>query len=168
MKARHLNDEQFAEARAGAASHAVATHVGQCDACRAELGRVNSALGQMSAWSRAAAERPAGFWYAQRQAIAEQLGARRQPSRLLGWAAAMATMVLAASLLTQMPAPDVQRLQARAAKEAQAGEASVDADDALMAEIEASLRRPVPRAFEPALLVTQELHRAAKGAESRP
>ncbi|MGH9791805.1 MAG: hypothetical protein ACRD5W_11390, partial [Candidatus Acidiferrales bacterium] len=44
----------------------------------------------------------------------------------------------------------------------------VDPDDALMAEIDASLRRPVPRAFEPALLVTQELHRAAAQDEATP
>ncbi len=167
MKEVHLSDEQFAEALGGAAGEIVAAHLAQCAECRAELGRVNGALGKVAAWSRTAAAEPAGFWYAQRQAIAEQLAGRREPSRLLAWAGAVATMVLCAVLLAQVPAPNVEQLLARENRNA-TGEASADPDDVLMAEIQASLRRPVPRPFEPALLMTQELSRAAEQAETQP
>lgn len=168
MKEVHLSDDQFAEALGGAAGEVVATHLAQCAKCRAELGRVNVALGGMAAWSRAAAAEPAGFWYAQRQAIAEQLAGRREPSRLVAWAGAMATIVLAAVLITQMPVPEWKPWSAQAGGESQIRETPQDPDDVLMAEIQASLRRPVPRPFEPALLVTQELHRAAEQAEAQP
>lgn len=167
MRQVHLNDEQFAEALGGAAGEAVAAHLAKCAECRAELGRVNLALSGMAAWSRAAAAEPAGFWHAQRQAIAEQLAGRREPSRLLAWAGALAIIVLAAVLLAQVPAPNVQQLQAYENRNATSG-ASADPDDVLMAEIQASLRRPVPRPFEPALLVTQALSRAAEQAEAQP
>jgi hypothetical protein len=167
MKAIHLDDEQFAEALGGAASAATAAHLAQCEECRAELSRVSSALGRAATWSRAGAAEPTGFWYAQRQAIAEQLAARREPSRLLAWATAMATMVLAAVLLTQVSAPHAREWKAQGNQNA-TGQANVDPDDALMADIQASLRRPVPRPFEPALLVTQELSRAAQQAEAQP
>lgn len=165
MKPRHLNDEQFAEALHGAASETVAAHIEQCGECQAELGRVRGALGRVAAWSQATAAEPMGFWYAQRQAIAERIEARRQPSRLWSWAVAVATVVLVAFLLTQVPPPDVQQLQAQVTDEV-TRDRLVDPDDALLAEIEASLRRPVPRPFEPALLVTQELHRAVQDAET--
>jgi predicted anti-sigma-YlaC factor YlaD len=167
MNEVHLNDEQFAEALDSVADETVATHLAHCAECRAELGRVNVALGRMAAWSLATAAEPAGFWFAQRQAIAERLTGRHEPARLLAWAGAAAAIVLAAVLLTRMPAPNVQRLQAQGNRDA-TSEASTDPDDVLMAEIQASLRRPVPRPFEPALLVTQELSRAAEQAEAQP
>lgn len=166
MKAAHLNDDQFAEALAGCFSPDAAAHVAECERCHAELGRVQGALGGVQQWTRAAAERPAGFWYAQRQAISVQLGAQPQQSHLLAWAGALAVLVLAAVLMGQISVAPGAGAGGEGVNSA--GEAPVDPDDALMAEIQASVRRPVPRAFEPALLVTQELHRAAEATESRP
>jgi hypothetical protein len=157
----HLSDEQMTEALAGAAAADALAHFEECAACATELRRLKQAVGQTSAWSHAAAERQAGFWYEQRQAIFEKLGARRQPSRLAAWSAAVAALVLAAVTLTRVNEPALGTLRANAGNGAAQGSAHVDPDDALMAEIQASVRRPVPRAFEPALLVTQELHKAA-------
>lgn len=166
MKAEHLSDEQFTEALLGTPGEGTAAHAAECDACRAELARMSGVLDGVHQWTRAAAERPAGFWYAQRRAIAAQWGARPQQSQLLAWAGALAVLVLAAVLMGQISvAPGVG---AGGEGVNSAGPAPVDPDDALMAEIQASVRRPVPRAFEPALLVTQELHRAAEATESRP
>lgn len=166
MGGTHLSDEQFAEALAGATSDVAAMHLAECAMCRAELKRVRGALHLAAAWSRNQAARPAGFWYAQRQAIAEQLAGRREPSRLVAWTGAMAAMVLCALLLTQFSATGVSGTQA--GESPQPAREAADPDDALMAEIQASLRRPVPRPLEPALLVTQELSRAAELAEAQP
>lgn len=164
----HLDDEQFAAVLEGAASETVAAHVAKCVACREEIARVSGAARRLAAWSRTAAVQPAGFWYAQRQGIAVQAAGRREPSRLPVWSAALAGVVLAALLLAQMPAPDAQTLRAHAAQGNGAEPAVIDPDDALLAEIEASLRLPVPRPLQPALLVAQELNRAAEQAEAEP
>lgn len=166
MVGTHLSDEQFAEALAGATSEVTAAHLAECATCRAELSRVRGALDRAAAWSRNQAARPAGFWHAQRQAIVEQRAGRREPSRLVAWAGAMATIVLGALLLAQFSASGLPGPQIGEGQQ-QAGEA-MDPDDVLMAEIQASLRRPVPRPLEPALLVTQELSRAAELAEAQP
>jgi len=160
MQATHLSDEQFAAALEGTAHDVAAAHLAQCAACRAELERTRGGVRQLAAWSRGVAAHPAGFWYAQRQSIAGQAAGRREPSRLPVWAAAMAGMVMTALLLLQSPWRDA---------DLQRGvQASVDPDDLLMREIQASLRSPVPRPFEPALLVTLELQRAAEEVEAQP
>jgi len=166
MKAEHLSDEQFAEALLGALDDAAAAHAAECDACRAELARVSGAVGRVSEWTRAATERPTGFWYTQRRAILEGLSARPQQSHLTAWAGALATLVLAAVLLGQVSIePGLLTGNANGGSETAA---QTDPDDELMLEIQASVRRPVPRAFEPALLVTQELHRAAEANQTQP
>jgi len=164
----HLDDEQFVAVLEGAASETVATHVAKCVACREEVAWLSGAAWRLAAWSRKTAAQSAGFWYAQRQVIAEQAAGRREPSRLPAWSAAMAAVVLAALLLAQVSAPDAQTLRARAAQGSGAEPAAIDPDDALLAEIEASLQLPVPRPLQPALLVAQELSRAAEQAESQP
>ncbi len=162
MKAAHLSDEQVLEAVTGSVCPEVACHVRECPECREELGRIGGALAEMSQWARSMGEKTPGFWYAQRRAIVEQFVMRGRPARLWAWASAMATLLLAAALLAQMPME--QTLQQAGGGRA----APVDPDHALMLEIEDSLRRPVPRPFEPALLVTQELSRAAESAQPQP
>jgi predicted anti-sigma-YlaC factor YlaD len=163
MKDVHLSDEQFAAALAAPPRAADAAHLAACPACREELERIGGALAGMSQWTQATAERTPGFWYAQRRAVVEQLAAQAHPARLAAWAGALATLVLAAALLTQMPAQEAVQQATRSAQPV-----TLDPDHALLLEIEDSLRRPVPRPFEPVLLVTQELSRAAESAESQP
>lgn len=161
MKANHLSDEQILEAATGSASPETILHLRECLECREELECTGAALKGVSQWAQGAAVRTPGFWYAQRRAILEQVAAQGRPARLWAWAGAMATVLLAAVLLAQTPTE-------QALQQAAGAQAALDPDHALMLEIEDSLRRPVPRPLEPALLVTQELHRAAEGAQSQP
>ncbi len=164
----HLTDAQWAEALIGSPAAETAAHLATCAQCSAELDRAAEALSRVATWSRHSATRTAGFWYTQQQAIADQLRRRPQQSRLVVWGGAFALFVLAASLLAQAPGEASLQTQASRNTGAEMQLVEVDPDDALMAEIDASLRRPVPRAFEPALLVTQELHRAAAQDEATP
>lgn len=163
----HLTDAQWAEALIGGPAAGAAAHLATCAECSAELDRTAQALRHLATWSRHSATRTTGFWYTQQRAIAGRLRRRPQQPRLAIWAGAFVVLVLAAAMLGQAPGETPLQTQAsRKAGEIQLVE--VDPDDALMAEIDASLRRPVPRAFEPALLVTQELHRAAAQDEATP
>ncbi len=168
IQAGHLSDPQMTESLVGAPGAKVLAHLAQCEACRTELRGLNSSLRQVSEWSRASANRSTGFWYGQRQSIADRLAAQPQHPRLVAWVGALTVLVAAAALLTQTPAGTSVQIQTSAQMRNEARPMRWDQDDALMAEIDASLRRPVPRAFEPALLVTQELHRAAEQNEATP
>jgi len=161
MSEQHLSDENLTELLLGTPEEAVAAHVAGCEACRAELARLSAAVSRASEWTRAAAERPAGFWYTQRQAILEGVSARPQRSHLTAWASVLAALVLTAVLLGRVSV-EPNLMTGNGGNSVDSAAAPVDPDDELMAEIQASVRRPVPRAFEPALLVTQELHRAAE------
>ena len=103
---------------------------------------------------RAEAERPEGFWRAQRSAIAGRIqDSQRRASLRLAWAGSLALVVIAASLLTQAPAPV-------------ASAAQNDPDHDLLVGVERAVRRPVPQALEPARLLAQEIERSAT-AESK-
>ncbi len=164
MKDVHLNDEQFAGLLLGSEGGDAEAHVAGCAECRSELERFRGSMSLLSRHTRATAERPAGFWYAQRRQVAERLGERPAQSRLMTWAAAMAVLLFMAVMLGQV---SIQP-QLLATEQSGTGTQFVDPDDVLMAEIQASVRRTVPRAFEPALLVTQELNRAAEIAQAQP
>ncbi|MGH9817026.1 MAG: hypothetical protein ACRD5F_06935 [Candidatus Acidiferrales bacterium] len=164
----HLTDGQWAEAHVGAPTAEAGAHLATCAQCSAELHRTSEALCHVAMWSRHSATRTTGFWYTQQQAITDQLRRRPQPSRLVVWAGAFAVLVLAAALLVQAPGEASLQTQASSKAGAEIQLLEVDPDDALMAEIDASLRRRVPRAFEPALFITQELHRAAAQDEATP
>ncbi|MGH9554473.1 MAG: hypothetical protein ACRD2Y_01500 [Terriglobales bacterium] len=101
---------------------------------------------------RDAAERPEGFWRAQRAAVQDRIHSGRQRASLrLAWAGALALVAVAVGLLTQAPAP-----------------ASVmavsDPDHDLLVGVDQAVRRPVPQALEPARLLAQELERSADAA----
>lgn len=164
----HLTDAQWAEALVGGPTAGAAAHLATCAECSAELDRTAQALRHFATRSRHSATRTTGFWYTQQQAIAGRLRRRPQQPRLAIWAGAFAVLVLAAAMLAQAPGETSLQTQASRNAGAEIQLVEVDPDDALMAEIDASLRRPVPRAFEPALLVTQELHRAAAQDEATP
>jgi hypothetical protein len=98
--------------------------------------------------ARAAAERPDGFWVAQRAAIAGGLREAGKASSLrLAWAVSVALVVLATGLLTQSPPPA-------------ASVADYDPDHDLLVGVERAVRRPVPQALEPARLLAQEMERS--------
>jgi hypothetical protein len=100
-------------------------------------------------WARAATDRPEDFWERQRLGVHARLTKGKMNRRWLGaWASAaiIAVVIVALGLLLstkpqQQPIPDLA--------------AGYDQD--LLVDIERSLRRPVPAALEPAMLLAQEV-----------
>ncbi len=147
----HLTNEQLAEyltdPLASGGDTTIREHLAACAACRNEAGRLHCLLALYGEATRAAGARPQAFWQWQRTAILTQLESRPAPRRLV-WAAAVAMAALAATLLMETPPPAVPP-------------AAVDPDHALLVDVERSVRREVPRALEPAALLTAELSEAA-------
>jgi hypothetical protein len=146
----HLSNEQLTEyltdplASGGDAS--IREHLAACAACRNEAGRLHSLLALYGEVTRAAGARPQAFWQWQRTTILTGLEPSPVPRRLV-WAAGVAMAALAATLLMETPPPAVPP--------------AVDPDHALLVDVERSVRREVPRALEPAALLTAELSQAA-------
>lgn len=143
----HLTDDQWSEWLLGDESAGLGQHLSACPACRAEGERLRRMLGQFRRETHAAAARQEGFWHGQRTAIDERLQAGR-PSRRLAWATAFAAILLSALLLTPKTSSPPPM-------------ADSDPDQDLLVDVARSLEREVPRALEPARLVTQDLARAA-------
>ena len=148
----HLSEEQFEQVISGSQAEAdAAAHLTECAECAAEAERMRAALREFAASARMAGERPEGFWTRQCQAIAARLGESGTPSRGLQWAVSLAAVVLLALTLVPRTPPRVEQ----------------DPDDALLRDVQRSLRRQVPQALEPAALLAQELDRAAQNAEKK-
>jgi anti-sigma factor RsiW len=149
----HLDDEQFLAALSGPPDHALAAHLAACAACRSELDRLRADLGSLRQSLHAAAAQPEDFWREQRLAVSGRLREAQSllPFRLATVAALAAMLVLAVSL--SLLAPEHQR------------DAALDADHQLLVDVQDSLLREVPRALEPALLLTAELDRAAQRSQ---
>lgn len=149
----HLTDEQLAELLDGNAGPDAREHLTLCPACRDEQEQLRRALVRYARTATAAAERAEGFWQRQQASIAARLTQHPVPRRL-AWAAAAASVALAAILLigrTPQPAP----------------KAEVDPDSALLVDVERSVKRELPQALEPAALLAQELSRSSE-ARSNP
>ena len=146
----HLTDEQFTEQLAGSAGTAAREHLAVCVDCREEEQHLESLLRHYWQAVHAAARRPEAFWQWQRTAIAARRG-WRSSSRRLAWVAAAAAVVLAAILLMAHTPPTKPVAES-------------DPDQALLADVQRSVRRELPRALEPAALLAQEISR---GAETR-
>ncbi len=100
---------------------------------------------------RAAAERPEGFWRAQRVAVQARIeGGQRRASLHLAWAGSIALVAVAVGLLMHAPSP--------------LATAAPDPDHDLLVGVERAVRRPVPQALEPAQLLAQEIERSARAA----
>jgi len=142
----HLSDEQLIARIEGVGDTEIAVHLEGCARCRVEEESLRTAVGQWAVRSRAEAERPAGFWHAQERAIHDRLAGRESAQRLT-WAAALVTVALVATLALEprQPVPTVP---------------ASDPDQVLLLEVQESVRRPVPRALEPALLLAQEVNQS--------
>jgi hypothetical protein len=109
-------------------------------------------IAALAGWLRAAADRPEGFWQGQRVAIQERIqDSERRASLRLAWAWSLALIAVAFSLLTQAPPPVA---------------AAYDPDHDLLVGVEQAVRRPVPKALEPARLLAQEIERSATAAKT--
>ena len=101
---------------------------------------------------RATAARPEGFWKLQRVSLQERIrGEQRRASLRLAWAGSVALVGVAVVLLAQSPAPA-------------SALAASDPDHDLLVGVEQAVRRPVPKALEPARLLAQEIERSAEAA----
>lgn len=144
----HLTDEQLAEQLLNPLGELAAReHLAACPACRDEEESLRDLLAHYRQTIRSAAERTAAFWQGQQTALAGRWTER--PAARLAWAAAAAIVVLAAVLLTEKT-PPAQPM------------ATSDPDHALLVDIERSVRRELPRALEPAVLLAQEVSRSSE------
>ncbi|HYK92176.1 MAG TPA: hypothetical protein VE398_25665 [Acidobacteriota bacterium] len=115
---------------------------------RVELER---ALAAFRDSARAAADRPEHFWERQRLSIRDRLNSTRRSRDLETtwiWASATAFVILVLTLLVprgETEVPDIAAGQ----------------DQELLVAIERSLNREVPKALEPASILTEELDVAA-------
>ena len=111
--------------------------------------RADAEIAKFAEAVRAEAERPPSFWLAQRAAIAGRIqGSERTASLRLAWAASLALVVIATSMLTQSPTPTLSVT-------------AYDPDHDLLVGVERAVRRPVPQALEPARLLAQEIENSA-------
>lgn len=149
----HLSDEQLIARIEGGNDTRAALHLECCVVCRTEEESVRAAMGQLAAQAHAAAERPVGFWYAQERAIHNRLAGRETAQRL-AWAVALVTVALVATLALEprQPMPAVP---------------ASDPDQTLLVEVQQLVRRPVPRALEPATLLAQEVDQSAGNKTNR-
>ncbi len=144
----HLTDEQLLEELDHGADAGAREHLASCPGCREEHESLRMALARYAVTTRASAERPESFWRAQETAITRHwIG--RLARRRLAWAAATACLVLAAALLVKETPPPEPIAQA-------------EADQTLLVDVERSVRRELPRALEPAALLSQEVSRSAE------
>ena len=147
----HLTDEQLtkrivAECDSGA-------DMEECRHCQSETESLRRAILQWAAQTHLVAERPASFWYSQERAILHQISGR-QTARALSWAVAMIAVALAVSLSLEPSRPA-------------SAVAEMDPDQMLLLEVQSSVRRPVPRALEPATLLAEDLSQATQPGTRR-
>ena len=144
---RHASDEEFSLALME--GEETLPHLESCPACHGETQRVRRALGGFAEAARAEAERPESDWAQQRATITERNERYASATRRLVWAAAAASLVLAAHLALEQ----ARRIEPTA---------QVDPDSVLLYEVRRAVDREFPAAFEPARLLTQEMSRAAQ------
>lgn len=144
----HPTEEQWSAVMLDAADDAARVHIENCAACRVERERFKGAVTALHDSVARASNRPEAFWQRQRAMISARASLQRFIERRLVWAAALAVVVLAASmLLRQAPATHT---------------AAADSDQALLMDIDRSVDRGVPEALAPAALLTQEISRATQ------
>ena len=149
----HLSDEQLIARIEGTTNHDAAAHAERCAECRAEEETLQAAVGEWSAQVRDAGGRPAGFWYAQASAIRRRQAIRETAQRLT-WAAAVVTVALAVTLALEPNRPAPPRIQS-------------DPDHDLLVAVQQSVRRPLPRALEPASLLAEDLSKTSQTSTRR-
>ncbi len=143
----HTRDNQWHDGES-------AEHRANCASCREEQELLDSALNDFRESARRAAARPDYGWDRQRLAILDSLrSARRSRGHGNLWLWASATVLVISVLTLFVPrgepmVPDIAAGQ----------------DQELLTAVERSLNREVPRALEPALILTEELNDAATRA----
>ena len=161
---QHLSEEQLNATLIGESDAEAAAHLATCAACRAEHDSLVRTLSGFHSFAESRAARPAGFWYAQRAAVAAQISDRSfTRPRLAVWVGAMAALTLAASMLAQSP-------QVGSAPQEIAVNGGYVVDHQFLLDVERSVQRTVPRALEPATALAQEMaqaYRDVQGSETQ-
>jgi len=147
IQSRHLREEALSVALVE--GEEVLPHLASCPACHEETLRLRRALAGFAESAREQAERSESAWAEQRRVIADRMERHAWAMRRLVWAAAAASLVLAAQLALQQAPPVKPAPQ-------------VDPDHLLLYEVRQAVNRTLPEAFEPARLLTQEMARAAE------
>lgn len=145
MNQTHLNGEQLAAHVSGFGGAYVAEHLAGCESCREEMSRLRKKLARFGEEHRAHANLSDTRQAAIRSAVAGKL---ITPLRF-AWgaaAAAVAAFALIAFFNLRSPHPP---------------ESTIDPDHELLTEVERSLYRPVPAAFEPAQFLTEDIARVS-------
>lgn len=142
----HLADEQIADYLAGTADAPTRAHLDACSECRGELDHASALIARAKSAVAASSDRPPAFWTRQRAGILDRLAAPRLRYRAWAAAAIFATIMVGSML--------VIRVEHRrpASQPVQQVRATIS-DDALFAEVNATLQERVPPALEPAALL---------------
>lgn len=144
----HLTDDELAGMVAGEPSRRASEHMASCESCRDEESRMRYELKGFGEEYARQGERPEVFWAKQRAAVRSRIERRRKVMWRLSWSAAAAATIMFGYLHFRSPAPRPAPVEQ-------------DADQALLLDVERSLRRPVPTALEPAMILAAEIDRVA-------
>jgi hypothetical protein len=139
----HLSEDQITEWVLGTRDEYVRRHLAACDACSVEAEELQSTISSFRDSIHATAQRDQSFWRNQQLAIREQLSARGWYPLHWAWAVAMVMVLITAIFLTRPP-------------NAPQNNASEDADNALLQQVQGDLAREVPEALAPAVLIAEE------------
>lgn len=164
----HLTDSQIAAWIVGEANEAQKRHLDRCLLCRAEIEETRSALEGFRQSVHSISSARSSHWRPE----AYLAGHTRQTSagtgsfgftawRTLSAGAAAILLILSALALTLGPELPHQTISeaAHTAKEAQTAAGRDLSDDALLIEVQTSVREKVPQALEPAELIAEERDR---------
>jgi len=128
-----------------------AEHRANCAICRAEHERLEDALAGFRALAQEAVERPEYFWDRQRLAILDRLKAPHATRRYRAvwiWATAAALVIVLVLIFNPNHSKSI------------VPDFAAGHDQELLVDVERSLNRELPRALQPAVILTQELDNA--------
>ena len=152
----HLSQEQVAGWMLGMHDDVVSQHLRICAGCRAEVEELEDAVSRFRQSIHAAARREEPFWSKERIAIGERLAASR-PVPFLRW---IPVMVMAAVVFIAVLVMRAPRTPPPPAKD--------DAGEALLLEVQRTVRREYPEALAPAVLIAEERNEILTGETKQP
>lgn len=156
----HLSDNQITEWMLGTRDETVCCHLASCPACSLQAKELQSSLAGFHDAVHATAQHDPGFWRNQQSAILERAYAKDWYPLHWAWAVAMVLVLIAALFLARTPTAPQNYL-------------NEDADNALLQAVQGDLKREVPEALAPAVLIAEErneilTHQAARATQTAP
>jgi hypothetical protein len=139
----HLSEDQITEWVLGTSDESVLHHLETCEVCSGEAEELRTAICSFRDSIHATAQRDQGFWRDQQLALRERVSARDWYPLHWAWAVAMVIVLITAIFLARAP----HTLQ---------NNASEDADNALLQDVQGDLAREVPQSLSPAVLIAEE------------